>query len=84
MALAHTVRDRPPPPDQNGTNLLEKDAKTVYYRRQSSVASEQQPDQHRFYERVQALKEARPDELMEQEDEPGLGNGVLVGSRPVS
>lgn len=84
MALAHTVRDRLIHRRiKTARTYLEKDAKTVYYLSAEFLIGRLLSNNLiniGLYERVrQALKESGLDldELMEQEDEPGLGNGGL-------
>jgi len=84
MALAHTVQDR----STAGSKRHEPTSKGCQDRLLSAEVPDRsplkQPDQHRSLRTgPPGLKERLDlDELMEQEDEPGLGNGVLV-SQPV-
>ena len=84
MALAYTVRDRLLHRRiKTARTYLEKDAKTVYYLSAEFLIGRLLSNNLiniGLYERVrQALKESGLDldELMEREDEPGLGNGGL-------
>ena len=84
MALAYTVRDRLLHRRiKTARTYLEKDAKTVYYLSAEFLIGRLLSNNLiniGLYERVrQALQESGLDldELMEQEDEPGLGNGGL-------
>lgn len=84
MSLAYTVRDRLLHRRiKTARTYLEKDAKTVYYLSAEFLIGRLLSNNLiniGLYERVrQALKESGLDldQLMEREDEPGLGNGGL-------